>query len=557
MTADHSDGDMNLYGLDFESRQMVIEMVAQLRKKLLTREKILELDKKELFPEEIIREMLGPEIGLQLLFIPEKYGGMGGGARDCCEVTRDMARICLGVGTAFFAIHLGADPIIVGGTEAQKERWLGAIVEGRSLVAYAVTEPGAGSNLAALATKADPIEDDDGEVTGYVINGSKQFISTGGYADFVTVLAKTPEGPAFFVVEKGTEGFDQGRGEEKHGIRASNTSPLTFRDVVVPRENLIGLAPGQGMKQANKVFGYTRVMVAAMALGAADAALSIAIQYARERIQFGAPLSEKQGYTHKLVVPHAVRVEAASAFMEEIAVQLDAGGKDLQVEGSIAKLFASESANRAADDAIQALGGYGYISEFEVEKIKRDVKITCIYEGTSEIQQNIISTFRWKKTRKTKGEFYSAMAREMMALEEAEVAAGGRLLGLCANALNQLINVAHENRLTRSQHIMFQLADLMAHVETGVSFARKADRLNKAGNRDAGKIMAMSRLFAADVARLATAAIPVVLQGTDILDRDKQEALMAAMAFDELSRGQGGVISDMDRVADILFERQS
>jgi len=556
MAADHID-EMNLYGLDLESRQMVIDMVAQLRKKLLTRETILELDKKELFPEEIIREMLGPEIGLQLLFIPEEYGGMGGGARDCCEVTREMARICLGVGTAFFAIHLGADPIIVGGTQEQKERWMGAIVEGQSLVAYAVTEPGAGSNLAALATKADPVQGDDGEVTGYVINGSKQFISTGGYADFVTVLAKTPEGPAFFVVEKGAEGYDQGKGEEKHGIRASNTSPLTFRDVYVPQENLIGLIPGQGMKQANKVFGYTRVMVAAMALGAADAALDIAIQYAKERIQFGAPLSEKQGYTHKLVVPHAVRVEAATAFMEEIAVRLDAGGKDLQVEGSIAKLFASEAANRAADDAIQALGGYGYINEFEVEKIKRDVKITCIYEGTSEIQQNIISTFRWKKTRKTKGEFYNAMGLEMQAREDDGIAAGGHLLSLSANALNQLINVAHENRLTRSQHIMFQLADLMAHVEIGVSLARKAEALQKAGDQAADKLMAMSRIFAAEAAQLTAAAIPVVLQGTDKLDKGQQDELFASMAFDELSRCQQGVITDMDAVADILFERQS
>jgi alkylation response protein AidB-like acyl-CoA dehydrogenase len=557
MAADQMDAEMNLYGLDLESRQMVIDMVIQLRKKLLTRETILELDKKELFPEDIIREMLGPEIGLQLLFLPEEYGGMGGGARDCCEVTREMARICLGVGTAFFAIHLGADPIIVGGTEEQKERWLGAIVEGQSLVAYAVTEAGAGSNLAALATKAEPVQDEGGEVTGYIINGTKQFISTGGYADFVTVLAKTPEGPAFFVVEKGTEGFDQGKGEEKHGIRASNTSPLTFRDVIVPRENLIGGIPGQGMKQANKVFGYTRVMVAAMALGAGDAALDIAVQYAKERIQFGAPLSEKQGYTHKLVVPHAVRLEAATAFMEEVAIKLDAGGKDLQVEGSIAKLFASEAANQAADDAIQALGGYGYISEFEVEKIKRDVKITCIYEGTSEIQQNIISTFRWKKTRKTKGEFYMAMGQEMQALDAAGAKVGGGLLGTAALALNQLVNVAHENRLTRNQHIMFQLADLMAHVEIGISFARKADTLKKAEDREAGKIMAMSRVFAAEVAQLAASTIPVVLQGTGLFDDMQVDDMLKSMAYDELTRGQKGVINDMDTVADILFERET
>ncbi|MBW2676800.1 MAG: acyl-CoA dehydrogenase family protein [Deltaproteobacteria bacterium] len=550
MAADHNDAAMNLYGLDLESRQMVIDMVIQLRKKLLTRETILDLDKNEIFPEDIIREMLGPEIGLQLLFLPEAYGGMGGGARDCCEVTREMARICLGVGTAFFAIQLGADPIVVGGTAAQKERWLGAIAQGNSLVAYAVTEAGAGSNLAALATKAEPVQGDGGEVKGYVINGSKQFISTGGYADFVTVLAKTPEGPAFFVVEKGTEGFDQGKGEEKHGIRASNTSPLTFRDVFVPVENLIGGVPGQGMQQANKVFGYTRLMVAAMALGAADSALDIAVQYAKERIQFGAPLAEKQGYTHKLVVPHAVRLEAVTAFMEDVAEQLDAGGKDLQVEGSIAKLFATESANRAADDAIQALGGYGYISEFEVEKIKRDVKITCIYEGTSEIQQNIISIFRWKKTRKTKGEFYEAISREMRELGD-----GGGLLGTCAHALNALIDAAHENRLTRSQHIMFQLADLMAHVEIGASFVRKANTL--AEGRDAEKIRAMSRIFAAEVARLTASSIPLILQGTGLLDGLKMDNFFKSVAYDELVRGQLGVINDMDTVADILFERQS
>ena len=174
-------------------------------------------------------------------------------------------------------------------------------------MAYAVTEPGAGSNLAALKTKAEPVTDAQGNITGYKITGNKQFISTGGYADIVTVLANTPEGPSFFIVEKGAKGFQQHKGEEKHGIRASNTSPLTFDDVYVPIENLIGGVPGMGLKQANQVFGYTRLMVACMALGAGQAALDIAIPYAKERIQFGTPLSEKQGYTHKLIVPNAVR----------------------------------------------------------------------------------------------------------------------------------------------------------------------------------------------------------------------------------------------------------
>jgi alkylation response protein AidB-like acyl-CoA dehydrogenase len=199
----------------------------------------------------------------------------------------------------------------------------------------------------------------------------------------------------------------QQKGEEKHGIRASNTSPLSFDEVFVPIENLIGGVPGKGLKQANVVFGYTRLMVASMALGAGQAALEIAIPYAKERIQFGSPLSEKQGYTHKLIVPNVVRLAAADAYIDEVAHMLDSSEEDLQVEGSIGKYFATEAADRTANDCMQALGGYGYIRDFEVEKIKRDVKITCIYEGTSEIQQNIISTFRWKASRKSKGQFYT------------------------------------------------------------------------------------------------------------------------------------------------------
>ncbi len=547
--------DIALKGLDDESRQMVVETVRQLSKKMLTKEKVLEWDKHELFPEEEVRAMLGPEIGLQLLFIPEAYGGMDGGARDCCAVTREMAKICLGVGTAFFAIQLGSDPILVGATEAQKENWLGRIAEGDTLVAYAVTEPEAGSNLAALKTKADPVTDESGNVTGYKITGSKQFISTGGYADLVTVLANTPEGPSFFVVEKGMEGFTQHKGEEKHGIRASNTSPLTLDDVFVPLENLIGGEPGKGLKQANQVFGYTRLMVASMGLGAGEAALEIAIPYAQERIQFGAPLSEKQGYTHKLIVPNVVRMAAAAAYIDEVAHMLDGTAHDLQVEGAIAKFFATESADKAANDCIQALGGYGYICEFGVEKIKRDVKITCIYEGASEVQQSIISTFRWKVSRKSKGEFYGKIVDEMAALEAGTPDVGARYYSLAAKALNQAVDFAHNNRLTRQQAVMFALSEMMTHVEVGAAFARKAVQLANAGDAEAEKTKAMARVFAGEVAQVVGENALKVAAGTGAADEAAVDQFLKDIGYLELLGSRRNWVVDMDKVADIIFER--
>jgi alkylation response protein AidB-like acyl-CoA dehydrogenase len=543
-----------LSGLDTESRQMVIDTVGLLRKRLLTKNKILEYDAKEIFPEKIIREMLGPDIGLQLLFIPEEFGGMGGGARDTCAAVGEISRICLGISTAFFAIQLGSDPILVGATETQKQKWLGAIAQGNILVAYAVTEAGAGSNLSALKTKADPLFDDNGHVIGYKLNGSKQFISNGGYADLVTVLANTPEGPSFFVVEKGMDGFVQGKGEQKHGIKASNTSPLSLTDVFVPAENLIGLVPGHGMKQANKVFGYTRLMVAAMALGAARGAMDIVIPYAKERIQFGSSLAEKQGYTHKLIVPHAVRLEAATAYMDEIALRLDSGEEDLQVEGSIGKLFATESANNFADDAIQALGGYGYIHEYEVEKIKRDVKITCIYEGTSEIQQSIISTFRWKTSRKTKGGYYDGIAAEMTALEKDREDLGGKLIALSAKALNIVISMAHENRLTRQQFVMFCLADMMASLEVAAALTRKAKALDSIGT-ESEKIRAMARIFASETAQIVAQNAMKIVMGCGIFNDDAVLNFMESISHSYLVRCYPRLIKDMDLVADILFER--
>ena len=452
---------------------MILSLLSQVRERMLTPEKLRKWDDEEIFPEAEIRELLGPDIGLQLLFIPEEYGGMGGGARDMAAFSEEMAKICLGVATAFLAIHLGADPILVGATEDQKQKWLTKLAQGEAIVAYAVTESEAGSNLSSLTTTATPVLDAAGAITGYRLNGNKQFISNGGVADFMTVLAQAPEGPSFFIVENTMEGFIPGRPEQKHGIRSSNTSALTFDDVLVPVENLVGGVPGQGLAQANEVFGYTRLMVACFGLGAGVAALEKVISYAKERVQFGSTLIEKQGYTHKLILPFVAKLEAARAYIEEVALRLDSGETDLQPEGAIAKLFASEVGNACADAAIQALGGYGYTREYDVEKIKRDVKITTIYEGTSEIMQLIISTFRWRETVRSKGAFYESLAQEMDAVHASHPDLKADTLAAVARLLNRLFDEVHKSKLTRQQHIMFQLASLATLVETGAALPKK------------------------------------------------------------------------------------
>ena len=272
-----------------------------------------------------------------------------------------------------------------------------------------------GSDLGALESTADRVMQ-DGKIAGYKINGSKQWISNGGIADAYTILANTPGGPSWFIVEKGAPGFKHDEPEDKHGIRLSNTAALSLTDVYVDADRLIGGVEGQGLLQAQAVFGYTRLMVAAFGLGAGWAALDRAIPYSRERIQAGAPLSEKQGYTHKLIVPNVVRLEAARASIEETAERIDAGEGSLNTEGAVAKYMATEAGDLAADSSIQALGGYGYTHEYMVEKIKRDVRITRIYEGTSEIMEMTISRDRWQIHLKTRGQHYHEQARKFEAL---------------------------------------------------------------------------------------------------------------------------------------------
>src|SRR5208337_636508 len=305
--------------------KLSLKSLRDFAKKRLPDEKLLELDAADECPLDIVRDMCSPDqLGIQLLFIPEEFGGMGGGAFDVYCVCEEMARIDLGVATAVLATFLGSDPITVGATPEQKKVWLTRIAEEGLLFAYGATEPDAGSDLGALQSTADRVMQ-DGKVVGYKINGSKQWISNGGIADAYTILASTPSGPSWFVVEKGAPGFKHDEPEDKHGIRLSNTAALSLTDVYVDADRLLGGVEGQGLIQAQLVFGYTRLMVAAFGLGAGWAALDRAIPYSTKRIQAGAPLSEKQGYTHKLIVPNVARLEASRAYIEETAERIDAG----------------------------------------------------------------------------------------------------------------------------------------------------------------------------------------------------------------------------------------
>ena len=487
---------------------IVLESLKKFSKKYLPDDVCLELDKTEDFPEEIVARMLGPDLGLHLAFIPEEYGGLGASAHDIYRLSEEMARIDLAVATAFLAISLGTDPILVGGTPEQKEKWLTRIAEEGLIVAYAVTEPGAGSDLTQLKTKATRLADG-----GYQLEGVKQFITNGGIAGLFTVLAMAPDGPTFFVVEGDRQGLTRGKPEDKHGIRASNTSQVILEDVEVPAEAVIGGAEGLGLEQATKVFGYTRLMVAAFGLGGGEEALSRAIEYARDRVQFGSPLIDKAGLMHRLVVPAYVGLEAARAYVAHIAQSLDAGGQDLAVEGAIAKLFATEAGNHAADIAIQVHGGYGYTREYVVEKIRRDVRITTIYEGTSEILRQVIARDRWRLNLQQRGAYYENIATSIAQLDgTGSDSVGSRPLGRAARILSRAMEAARVHRLTRNQSVLFRLADAITFLEVGCAFSRAAAEGSE-------RQQAMARIHARETLKTAVETAVAVTCGAGNLGR--------------------------------------
>ena len=545
-------------GLDSETLDFTLESIGEFARRELPDSLLIELDERDEFPEELVRRMCGEDLGVQLLFIPEEYGGMGGSAIDVYRVCERMAAVDLGIATSVLATFLGSDPITVGGTPEQKLLWMSRVAEEGLMMAYGATEPDAGSDLAALKTTAKPISD-NGTVVAYSLDGAKQWISNGGIADASCVLALAPGGPSWFVIDGDADGLTHGEPEDKHGIRLSNTAALFLEGVRIPADRLVGGVEGQGLVQAQQVFGYTRLMVAAFGLGAGWAALDRAIPYSTERIQAGSPLSEKQGYTHKLIVPHAVRLEAARATIEEAAERIDAGEGSLNTEGAISKYLATEAGNAAADAAIQALGGYGYTHEYVVEKIKRDVRITTIYEGTSEIMEMTIARDRWQLHLKSRGDHYHAQARDLEALHARHGEVGADVAALAHHALAELLEACRVARLTRHQHVLLRLGEHAALVEGSAVLCRRAARAadgdlpEKASRRfSAPAVALMARVNARNAAlTVATEAIRWVAgsNGADV------PALGAGLKLPEIQAAQSGLMADLDAIADVLYCR--
>lgn len=372
------------YGLTEEQKEIVkiAREIAEKRIKPAARQ----LDEKGEFPREILKEIA--EADLFGLYIPKEYGGFGGGTLELCLAIEEFSKACGGVAISYAATALGAYPILLYGTEEQKERYLPEIASGKTLAAFAITESEAGSDAASVRTQATK------EGDFYVLNGTKQWITNGGEAGIYTVIAtinrdKGARGLACFIVEKGTPGLSFGKKEDKLGIRCSATRELIFNDCKIPKENLIG-REGLGFIVAMKTFDNSRPGIAAQAIGIAQGALDLAIKYAKERMQFGQPISSFQGIQWMLA-DMATKVEAARALLYSLCRMIDSGAKDVAKESAQAKLFASDVAMRVTTDCLQIFGGYGYMKDYPIEKYFRDAKITQIYEGTNQIQRNIIA----------------------------------------------------------------------------------------------------------------------------------------------------------------------
>ena len=366
----------------------------------IAEEKILpvraELDEKEEFPWDIMKDLADSD--MFRVFIPEQYEGLGGGCLDLCLVVEELSRVCSAVAVSYAAVDLGIIPLLEYGTEEQKQKYLPDIAAGKRLAAFALTESTAGSDASAIRTTAEKV------AGGYVLNGTKQFITNGGEAEIYIVIALTDKergarGASAILVEKDTPGFTFGKKEKKMGIRSSSTRELIFRNCLVPEENIIG-REGMGFIITMKLFDQSRPGIGAQAVGLAQGALEAAVDYARQRIQFGHPIYSIQAVQHMLA-DMATQVEAARALVYATARTVDSRDKNISEVSAMAKVFASDVAMKVTTDAVQILGGVGYMRDYPVEKMMRDAKITQIFEGTNQVLRNVIALeLRKRKARR-------------------------------------------------------------------------------------------------------------------------------------------------------------
>ena len=372
------------YGLT-ETQIMIRDLCRQIAEEKVkpVREKYDETGE---FPWDVIK--IFAESDLFGISIEEQYGGMGGGVMETVIAVEELSKVCAGIALGLAATGLGTYPIVLFGNEAQKKKYLPIIASGKSLAAFGLTEAEAGSDAGGIRTTA-VLDGND-----YILNGTKQWITNGGEADIYTIVAMTNKargarGASAFIVEKGTPGFTFGKKENKMGIRASVTRELVFQDCRIPKANLPS-KEGMGFMVAMKTLDKSRPGVAAQALGIAAGALDEAVLYSRQRRQFGKPISSFQGLQFMLA-DMATHVEAARALVYQAARYIDTNPKNISGMSAMSKLFASDVAMKVTTDAVQILGGYGYMKEYPVEKMMRDAKITQIYEGTNQIQREVIA----------------------------------------------------------------------------------------------------------------------------------------------------------------------
>jgi alkylation response protein AidB-like acyl-CoA dehydrogenase len=344
-----------------------------------------QLDEEEIFPWDVLANLA--QADLCGTVIPEEYGGLGLGCLENCLVLEALSEGCVGVATTYAASFLGAYPLLLFGSDDQKHRYLPPMARGEALAAFALTEPQAGSDAGAIAATA--VKDGD----SYVLNGTKQWITNAGEAEFYTIIALTDRskgarGASAFMVEKGDPGISFGKKEKKMGIRASVTREVVLEDCRIPKDRLIS-REGMGFIVTMKTLDNARPGAGALAVGLAQSALDEAASFAKERQQFGAPIFSFQAVQH-LLADIATNLEAARALTYAVARHIDSKPKDYSKEGAMVKLFATDMAMKATVDAVQVMGGHGYMREYPVEKMMRDAKILQIYEGTNQIMRNVI-----------------------------------------------------------------------------------------------------------------------------------------------------------------------